>query len=258
MKTSLIITSLAILSFASCASTHETTLKISGKNFNSNHHIEISDKTKLNLFFKDSNDKGFNLSLGYKKLPKNRSFPSNIDLLITDSQGKKLSYLFFALNELRFLSQIGEWGIVTRINGKLANFKFSDSTPLKRNLSLASLDNERFIQDTLMPQKNFQMIRPVIMEQVNSSQLSKGFDLDRHPYYVEYKAIQKEDGIVEFQHNLYRKIRKKQELINRIYFHSGNLKTIRLAMYAGKYFSAKDGPIKLVFYPALGQTEPQN
>ena len=255
MKTRALITFSLLLSFASCASTHHTALKISGS---SSHNVEISDKNKYKLNFKDSEKRDFKLSIGYKKLPSNRSFPNNIDLLITDSRGEKLSYLFFALNDLKFLSQVGEWGIVTRINGKLANFKFSDSTPLTRNLSLASLDNERFIQDTLMPQKNFQMIRPVIMEQVNSSQSSKGFDLDRHPYYVEYKAIQKEDGIVEFQHNLYRKIKNKQELINRIYFHSGSLKTIRLAMYAGKYFSSKDGPIKLVFYPALGQTEPQN
>jgi hypothetical protein len=40
------------------------------------------------------------------------------------------------------------------------------------------------------------------------------------------------------------------------YYETYNIKTLREGMFAGKYFDKDAGTFKLVFYPAMGQTEP--
>ncbi|MDQ6983635.1 MAG: hypothetical protein Q9M44_02860, partial [Ghiorsea sp.] len=57
-------------------------------------------------------------------------------------------------------------------------------------------------------------------------------------------------------HQLFAVSGKQQHLLETIYFDADSLSTLREAMYAGKYFHPKDGTFKLVFYPAMGQTEP--
>ena len=66
------------------------------------------------------------------------------------------------------------------------------------------------------------------------------------------------NGLVQFQHNLYQLKAGKENLLERIYFNASSLTVLREAMYASKYFHPQDGTFKLVFYPAMGQTEPEN
>ncbi len=245
-----------LFSLTACASTHQANLKISGDKFNFEQKIIISKQKNTLIEFTNTNGKKFNLSLKYKSLPANRSYPNHLDLLVRGDKGNKLSYLFFALNSLEFLNEVGPWGIISNIENSPVKFEFSPNSSIARNLQLDDLQNERFIQDTLMPNKGFQMIRPVILEATSKNQISKGFNLDNHPYYVEYKAIQLEPGLIEFQHNLYENIGSTKRLLKTIFFRAGSLDTIRTAMFAGKYFNTSHGPIKLVFYPALGQTAP--
>jgi hypothetical protein len=46
--------------------------------------------------------------------------------------------------------------------------------------------------------------------------------------------------------------------VERVYFNASSLGVLRGAIYASKYFHPKDGTFKLVFYPAMGQTESSN
>ena len=39
-------------------------------------------------------------------------------------------------------------------------------------------------------------------------------------------------------------------------YHAGSIETLREGMFTGKYFDADVGAFKLVYYPALGQTSP--
>lgn len=238
-----------------CAASTQINLSI--KNDKTDYHdliiIKKDDITIQNIN-SDSNNR-YSVKIKYKDLPSNRSFPSNLDITISNNN-KKVSYLFFALNSLEFLSKMENWGIETRINGELTKFNFSGNKKNTRNLYIDQLLNERIIQDTLASQKNFQMIRPVIMDKLSSRGLSKIFSLDKHPFYVEYKAIQITQGVVEIQFNFYEKINNKLTLLNRVYYQAGSLKVFREAMYAAKYFNSNIGPVKLVFYPAFGQTQP--
>ena len=102
------------------------------------------------------------------------------------------------------------------------------------------------------------MIRPVILPLINPELRSQTYPLDSHPYAVNYTLKTLSKGIVQFQHNLYQLDEKtgNEHLLERIYFNASNIETLREAMFAGKYFHPQDGAFKLVFYPALGQTEP--
>ncbi len=42
----------------------------------------------------------------------------------------------------------------------------------------------------------------------------------------------------------------------RLYYNADSLANLREGMFAGKYFDPKNGTFKLVYYPAMGQTEP--
>ena len=113
------------------------------------------------------------------------------------------------------------------------------------------------MQDTLVSKFNFQMIRPVVLPNTMPGVRSQTYSLDSHPYAVNYTIKNIDNGLVQFQHNLYQlKNDREEHLLERIYFNADSLDTLREAMYAGKYFSENDGAFKLVFYPAMGQTTP--
>ena len=177
--------------------------------------------------------------------------------------GAKLGYLFFAVNNLEFLRKIGNFGIYINIDNDPVNFNFQSDFNRARKGSIdfnLDLDNERFFQDTLLPKKNFQMIRPVILPLVKKGVRSKEFNLDNHPYSIEYKLLDMGAGIVVFQHNFYeykKEDRSSKKLLFRIYFQSHSMEELREAMYAGKAFNFSEAPAKLVFYPSQGQTEPK-
>ncbi len=61
---------------------------------------------------------------------------------------------------------------------------------------------------------------------------------------------------MEFQSCLSRREADGAHLLQRVYYQAGSLDTLREAMYASKYFDARDGAFKLVYYPAMGQTAP--
>lgn len=226
---------------------------------NSQYAIHAIEKkpTAFTYHFANKQGKKYSLQVNYKKLPSNRSFPSNLDITLKDENDKKLGYLFFAINGVDFLKQMGEFGLVVNDDGELIDVNFQITPPKKGNLSIKQLTSERFVQDTLLPSKNFQMIRPVLLSKVDNKTLSKTFALDNHPFAVNYSLKQLPKKNVMFEHNLYATEKDKPELLERIYYRAHNLATLREGMFAGKYFHPSYGAFKLVFYPTMGQTEPR-
>ena len=236
-------------------------LDISGAGINVHKSLELSDvgegKTAVNFTFEANTGKRYRFDLNYKKLSSNRSYPTNLDITLKDDKGNKLGYLFFANNNVQFLKKMGVFGLIVDVKGEPIDIKFTFDDHKKGNLTVKALNGERFIQDTLVSKFNFQMIRPVILPAVQEETISsKTYQLDNHPYAVSYTLQNMMQGIVQFQHDLYQLTADKAHLLERIYFEADSIETLREAMYAGKYFHKKDGIFKLVFYPAIGQTEP--
>lgn len=260
MKTILVSLLLYSFSLSVYADTANFDLDISGDSFAINKKLELSDvgegKTDINFDFTDQKGKKYNFDLKYKKLPSNRSYPTNLDITIKDAAGNKKGYLFFANNGVSFLKRMGVFGLIVDIEGKPVDLKFTFSNKRQGNLKMSDLGEERFVQDTLVPKFNFQMIRPVVLPLISEDIRSQTFSLDAHPYSVNYTLKKLPNGLVEFQHNLYKLNEGNNHLLERIYFQADSLSTLREAMYAGKYFDQRDGTFKLVFYPAMGQTQP--
>ena len=235
-------------------------LSISGADISVSKSLELSDvgegKNAINFSFEASTGKKYTFDLNYKKLPNNRSYPTNLDVTLKDGEGNKLGYLFFANNGVQHLKRIGVFGLVVDVSGKPVDIKFSFEKNKKGNLDISFLSEERFVQDTLVPKFSFQMIRPVILPKIGEGIRSQTYSLDSHPYSINYTLKDLDRGLVQFQHNLYQLEGGKEHLLERIYFQADSLETLREAMYAGKYFHKNDGVFKLVFYPAMGQTEP--
>ncbi|BCG65399.1 MAG: hypothetical protein methR_P3231 [Methyloprofundus sp.] len=235
-------------------------LNIHGAGINIQKNLQLSDvgegRTSINFIFSSDAGKQYQFDLNYKKLPSNRSYPANLDVTIKDMANNKLGYLFFANNNVRFFKKMGVFGLIVNIEGDPVDIRFTFDANKQANFRVAALDNERFIQDTLVPKFNFQMIRPVMLAQINNDVRSATYQLDDHPYTVNYSLVNTAQGLVEFQHNLYQLEGGQEQLLTRVYFQADSLTTLREAMYAGKYFHQQDGVFKLVFYPALGQTEP--
>ncbi len=255
-----LIASLA-LSATAKAETAPFELKITGPNVDVSKKLELSDvgedKTKINFEFKDKNGKPYSFNLNYKALPKNRSYPTNLDITLKDGAGQKRGYLFFAINNVAFLKQMGEFGLIVDVDGTPFDLKFIFDANKKGNLKVANLGNERLVSDTLFPKKGFQMIRPMLLPETSKGVRSQTYALDSHPYEMNYTLIDnKKTGGVQFQYNLNKKQEGKIHLLERVYFNADSLETLRQGMFAGKYFDAKDGAFKLVFYPAMGQTAP--
>ncbi len=251
---------LCSLSTFSLADTLPFNLNIKGNTFDIDKTFELSDvgegKNNINFDFKNKEGKKYSFDLKYKKLASNRSYPGNLDITLKDSNGKKLGYLFLANNGVQSLKKLGVFGLIIDINGAPVDIKFTFDDKKKGSLKVSELENERFVQDTLVPKFSFQMIRPVIIPSVKPGLRSITYNLDNHPFSVNYTLLDREQGGIEFQHNLYSRDGEKEHLLERIYFYADNLETLREAMYAGKYFHSTAGTFKLVFYPAMGQTEP--
>ncbi|MDQ6952427.1 MAG: hypothetical protein Q9M15_02755 [Mariprofundaceae bacterium] len=210
----------------------------------------------IHLNFQDHHHHDYTLDVSYQALPSNRSYPMHLDVTLKNKQGKKLAYLFFANNGLAALKRIGTLGVAVNINGKLMDIRLRFDEKKQGTLALSDVNHERFIQDTLVPAFHFQMIRPVIVPWVAKGLRSQTYSLDAHPYAVNYSIQDLGHGVLEFQHHLYRSEDGKKTLLERVYFYADSLSILREAMYAAKYFDRKNGTFKLVFYPALGQTEP--
>ena len=236
------------------------TLNISGKNFELEKQLVISeatkDKTAINFDFKDKLGSNYNFDLKYKKLPDNRSYPSNLDITLKDGKGNKLGYIFWANNGTEALKQLGTIGMIVDINGELVDLKFTFDAADKGDFSVKDLDDERYVSDTLIPKKGFQMIRPMLLPIVSKGVRQQAYDLDAHPFKIDYTLKDIDNGLVQFQYNLYKKDGDKNKLLERIYFNADSLETLRNGMFAGKYFDSEYGTFKLVFYPTMGQTAP--
>lgn len=244
------------------------TLSITGKNFDLKKDLVISDtdgdKTKINFDFKDKSDISYNFDLKYKKLPPNRSYPTNLDITVKDDAGNKIGYIFWANNGTSALKNLGTIGMVVDVKGEPMDVQFIFDKDDKGSLSVKDLDGERYVSDTLIPKKGFQMIRPMLVPLVSekgSKEGSKGvrrqaYDLDAHPFMIDYTLKDIDNGLVQFQYNLYKKDGDTSHLLERIYFNADSVETLRDGMFAGKYFDKEYGTFKLVFYPTMGQTTP--
>lgn len=243
------------------AQTLPFTLNISGHQIDEQRQLWLSDigegKTNIHFKFKSKQGKAYSFDLNYKKLAPNRSYPSNLDITLKDGAGNKLGYLFFAINKVAFLKQMGVFGFIIDVDGQPVDIQFTFDAKKQGKLRVSELSQERFVQDTLVPKFSFQMIRPVILEPKGKGVLSSTYRLDAHPYAVNYRLEDRSFGGVRFKHQLFAVSGKQQHLLETIYFDADSLSTLREAMYAGKYFHPKDGTFKLVFYPAMGQTEPR-
>lgn len=251
---------LLMLSCMASAETAPFNLSIQGAGIDVSKMLELSDvgegKTKINLDLKAEGGKVFNFDLQYKKLPSNRSYPTNIDITFKEADGDKLAYLFFANNGVEYLKKVGVLGLVIDVEGEPVDIKLTFDQISKGKLTIKDLEEERFVQDTLVPKLNFQMIRPVLLPTTMPGVRSQTYNLDSHPYAVNYSIKDLDNGGVQFQHNLYQLRKGETHLLERVYFNAGSLEILREAMFAGKYFSEEDGAFKLVFYPAMGQTTP--
>lgn len=236
------------------------TLNISGKNFDLEKELVISeatgDKTKINFGFKDKSGADYTFDLKYKKLPANRSYPSNLDITVKDGADNKLGYIFWANNGTEALKRLGTIGMVVDINGEPMDVKLIFDKEDKGNFSVKELDGERYVSDTLIPKKGFQMIRPMLVPVVSDGTRQQAYDLDAHPFKIDYTLKDIDNGLVQFQYNLYKKNADKAHLLERIYFNADSIETLRDGMFAGKYFDKEYGTFKLVFYPTMGQTAP--
>ncbi len=59
--------------------------------------------------------------------------------------------------------------------------------------------------DVLVPKFDFQMIHLVLPPRTDKGVRLQGFALDAHPYEVSYRLKDKDNGLVEFQYDLYRR-----------------------------------------------------
>jgi len=236
------------------------TLSISGKNIDLKKELTISDpggdKTKINFDFKDKTGTSYNFDLKYKKLPENRSYPSNLDITLKDAAGSKLGYIFWANNGTDALKKLGTIGMIVDNNNEPLDVKFTFDKNDNGNFSINDIEKERYVSDTLIPKKGFQMIRPMLVPKVSKGVRMQAYDLDAHPYKIDYTLKDIDNGLVQFQYNLYKKDGDKSHLLERIYFNADSLETLRDGMFAGKYFDKDYGTFKLVFYPTMGQTTP--
>ncbi len=257
-----VILLLATSSSAVLAKDLPFTLSMTGEKFDIKKELVISeatgDKTKINFDFKNQEGINFNFDLKYKILPSNRSYPSNLDITVKDAFGNKLAYLFWANNGTESLKNIGTIGMIIDVNGKPLDVNFTFDKNDKGNLSVDDLKGERYVSDTLIPKKGFQMIRPMLVPIVSTGVRRQSYNLDAHPFKIEYTLKNLEKGLVQFQYSLYKKDGEKNHLLERIYFNAGNIETLRDGMFAGKYFDKEYGTFKLVFYPTMGQTTPPN
>ncbi len=237
-------------------------LFIKGENINIKKSLQLShvdgDHANINFDFSSKDGENYNFDLKYRRLASNRSYPTNLDITIKNSKDEKLGYLFWATNGIDFLKRMGIFGFIIDIDGKPVDIKFVFDDNKKGDLLVNSLDKERFFQDTLVSKFGFQMIRPVIVPQIKKGLRTITYKLDNHPYSINYTIKDLPNGLVQFQHNLYSTKNNTEHLLERIYFNSDSIQTLREAMYAGKYFHPIDGVFKLVFYPNLGQLEPSN
>ena len=238
------------------------TLDISGKYIELKKELVISeateDKTTINFNFKDKLGANYNFDLKYKKLPDNRSYPSNLDITLKDGKGQKLGYIFWANNGTEALKALGTIGMIIDINGEPLDLKFTFDANDKGDFSIKGLDEERYVSDTIIPKKGFQMIRPMLLPIVSDGIRQQAYDLDAHPFKIDYTLKDIDNGLVQFQYNLYKKDGDKDHLLERIYYNADSIETLRNGMFAGKYFDSKYGTFKLVYYPAMGQTTPPN
>jgi hypothetical protein len=261
IKGLIVVAGLCFISTLAMAKTVPFDLHIQSQDLAVHKSLELSDvgegKTKINFDFADANGNNYSFDLKYSKLADNRSYPTNLDITVKDGSDNKLGYLFYAINDVDFLRKMGNFGIIIDVNGSPMDIKFTFDEKEKGTLKLADLENERFVQDTLVSKFGFQMIRPVIVPMAGDGIRSVTYALDHHPYSVNYTIKDMGMGRVEFQHNLYATADDKEHLLERIYFTADSLETLRESMYAGKYFEKNDGTFKLVFYPAMGQTEPK-
>jgi hypothetical protein len=179
-----------------------------------------------------------------------------LDVTVKDTEGNKLGYLFWANNGVAFLKQMGQFGMVININDKPVDFRFIFDDKKEGNLRVADLGEERLVSDTLVSKLGFQMIRPMLLPQTKEGVRSQSYNLDAHPYQMNYSLLDRPHKQVEFQYNLYQKEGEKNSLLYRVYYYSDSLETLREGMFAGKYFDPKVGAFKLVYYPTQGQTQP--
>lgn len=260
MKTSL--TALALITASSLAHTETLpfALSVTGADIDHQSALQLSDlgegKTRHQLSFTDKSGGNYSLDINYKALPANRSYPSNLDITLKDGSGNKLGYLFFAINKVAFLKQMGEFGLIVDVNGQPVSVSFTFDADKRGDLRVASLGDERLVQDTLVPRFGFQMIRPVLLPETGPGLRSQSYALDAHPYEVNYTLKDIDNGGVQFQFNLNSTRDGQNQLLERIWFNADSLATLREGMFAGKYFDAEAGTFKLVFYPTQGQTQP--
>lgn len=236
---------------------------IQGERFDVKKDLVISEatgeKTNIAFSFKDKRGKTYQFDLKYKKLPSNRSYPSNLDVTLKDGDGNKLGYIFWANNGTEALKRLGTIGMVLDVDGVPLDLRFTFDPKDKGSFSVADLDSERYVSDTLISKKGFQMIRPMLLPLVEKGLRRQAYDLDAHPFKIDYTLKDIDNGLVQFQYNLYKKgDAGKDQLLERIYFNADSLETLREGMFAGKYFDKEYGAFKLVFYPTMGQTTPPN
>ncbi len=235
------------------------TLMIKGNGLDTTESVILGElgqgNTHYALAMKPADKGEYNFELNYKPLPSNRSYPANLDINFSQG-GNKKGYLFWALNDLRALKRFGVIGFMVEVDGEMVDVKMDFGSNVAPTLKAASLGAEALMSDTLIPKKGFQMIRPMLLPVTAPDARGQSFALDSHPFEMNYSLIDLPEGGVQFQYNLSRKTEGGPKLAARFYYNAATLEILREGMFAGKFFDAEYGTIKLVYYPTQGQTLP--
>lgn len=257
---SLLVLSL-LLSAPGWSQTVPLSVKITGEGIDVNKTLKLSDpggsSAEQRIDFQDATGQRYRLDINHKDLPDNRSYPGNLDVTLRNAADQKLGYLFFANNGVAALQRIGTLGFKVSVDARPVDVRLEFSPSTSGNLRVADLGEERLISDTLVPKFGFQMIRPMLLPQTKKGVRKQGYKLDSHPYAMDFTLLDLDNGLVQFQYNLFaREGEGKTSLLARFYYNADSLANFREGMFAGKYFDPENGTIKLVYYPAMGQTEP--
>ncbi|HXH32109.1 MAG TPA: hypothetical protein VNJ01_14995 [Bacteriovoracaceae bacterium] len=252
---------LMFILFSNLAFAFTVPVQVSVKTSVGEHHTwnsEIGDVGSAeNKFTFISADKSFHLKIAHRKWPEGRSYPGRLDIYLETADGIKIGGGFFSINGKEHLTRFPQLGFAVRFIDKLFTISISSLADLSGHLMLSSVSNEILLLDVVSnPLNGFQMVRPVSLKLISPEiASSKFFQLDEHPFQVQYRAVQSKMGHVMFYFDLY--TLQGNVLLHSSFYESTSSEDFTSAMFAGRYF-VTGHDFKLIYYPAKGQQHAKN
>ncbi|MDP0588977.1 MAG: hypothetical protein QS748_07210 [Candidatus Endonucleobacter bathymodioli] len=227
-------------------------LNISGEGIAISKSLQLSDvgegKTEINFSFEASTGQEYTFVLRYGLTSPNPSLRTILYVTLSNRYNKRLGGLFFTNNGVQHLKRIGVLGFVVDDLGEPVDIKLSFQKNNKGNLDISSLGYERFLQDVKVSKWNLRMRHPLILPVIEDGVRSQTNLLVGHPYSINYALTNIGEGLVQFQHNLYKLTDGNEHLLDRIYFQADSLETLRGIMYGTKSIHENDVEFEVTFH----------